>query len=74
MSKEIAINPTFEKALEEVSKSFAVPRSEARKAQSCVICGGEAKAFKNAISLKEYTLSGMCQKCQDSFFDNDEEE
>lgn len=25
--------------------------------------------FKDPINIKEYTISGMCQKCQDSFFD-----
>ena len=25
--------------------------------------------FKKPINIKEYTISGMCQKCQDSFFD-----
>ena len=68
MSDKISLNPTFENALEEISKSFAVPRSVARKNKTCVICGGKATTFKNAISEKEYTLSGMCQCCQDKIF------
>jgi len=24
--------------------------------------------FRNEISLKEYRMSGLCQKCQDAFF------
>ena len=27
--------------------------------------------FRNAISVKEYKISGMCQKCQDSIFGED---
>ena len=31
-------------------------------------CGGPATEFRNAISQREYTISGFCQKCQDSIF------
>ncbi len=31
-------------------------------------CGSDALEFRDAISQKEYTISGMCQKCQDEFF------
>lgn len=36
----------------------------------CTICNEEIKEndFKNAISIKEYRISGMCQTCQDSVF------
>jgi len=34
----------------------------------CMTCEGEATEFKNDISRKEYTISGMCQKCQDKVF------
>ena len=49
-------------ALTGVSRVGAV--SEA----SCVTCSGEAKSFRDALSEKEYTISGMCQSCQDSVF------
>jgi uncharacterized CHY-type Zn-finger protein len=73
MADKIEVNPVFEKVLEEVSTWLAFPRSVARTAQTCVMCGGQAESFKNAISEKEYTLSGMCQTCQDNFFDNDDD-
>ncbi len=28
-------------------------------------CGGPAVEFTDALSLKEYTISGVCQECQD---------
>lgn len=28
------------------------------------------KDFKDELSLKEYNISGLCQKCQDEFFKN----
>jgi hypothetical protein len=31
-------------------------------------CGGPATEFRDALSRKEYTISGLCQKCQDDIF------
>lgn len=31
-------------------------------------CGGPAADFRDIISKKEYTISGLCQKCQDDVF------
>jgi len=54
--------------LESLSSQLSVPRSQAFKEQRCVTCGKEATAFENDISRKEYSLSGMCQICQNDFF------
>ena len=35
----------------------------------CATCGGEIGVFKDKQSKKEYTISGMCQKCQDGVFE-----
>ena len=43
-------------------------RTQAIMADICVIDGNTATEFKDDISRKEYTISGMCQKCQDEFF------
>lgn len=40
----------------------------------CVICHGEAKQFNDALSKKEHQQSGLCQHCQDDFFDEREED
>jgi hypothetical protein len=34
----------------------------------CVSCKGLAKDFRDAISRKEFTISGLCQECQDKVF------
>lgn len=34
-------------------------------------CGGPAVTFDSELSLKEYRISGLCQKCQDTFFGKD---
>jgi len=37
---------------------------------TCATCGGDAQrvAFRDPLSFKEFTISGMCQECQDSVF------
>ena len=35
---------------------------------TCVFCHEPAVEFKDQISKKEYTVSGICQKCQDETF------
>lgn len=37
----------------------------------CVSCGGSATEFRDSLSRKEWNISGMCQHCQDRFFDED---
>ena len=34
----------------------------------CMTCNKPAEHFRDSLSLKEYTISGMCQECQDSVF------
>ena len=38
----------------------------------CMTCNGEAKSFRDALSEKEYIISGMCQICQDQIFNGGE--
>lgn len=35
----------------------------------CVDCGGQALKFDDELSKKEYSISGLCQKCQDEVFE-----
>lgn len=37
-------------------------------ANKCMTCDGYAKEFRDKFSEKEYTISGMCQGCQDEVF------
>jgi hydrogenase maturation factor len=34
----------------------------------CPVCTLPITEFKNALSEKEYEISGLCQDCQDSIF------
>jgi len=38
-------------------------------ANLCTTCGGVADKFTDDLSRKEYSLSGMCQACQDELFE-----
>ncbi|MCK5018279.1 MAG: hypothetical protein KAS32_14575 [Candidatus Peribacteraceae bacterium] len=61
MNKELMKQAGFEKEIN-MKENFV-----------CPTCGKEVNpfgldetGFRNAISRKEYFISGMCQKCQDS--------
>lgn len=41
-------------------------------ASLCTTCGKTADKFTDVLSQKEYNLSGMCQACQDGFFETEE--
>ena len=42
--------------------------TESQEKRVCVFCGDEIKGFKDELSWKEYSISGLCQKCQDKTF------
>ena len=37
-------------------------------ADLCALCAQPATEFTDELSRKEYTISGMCQTCQDGVF------
>ena len=43
-------------------------RSSALKKNKCVKCGQDATKFKDSLSKREYSISGLCQVCQDKIF------
>ena len=66
MSKEL---PTIDMN-KPVWKMFPEKAQRARTGR-CVDCGVPIKDtddFKDAISIREYAVSGLCQKCQDAIF------
>jgi len=50
---------------------FGRTRSEAKEKGICVDCGKKIKGFKDELSSKEYEITGFCQECQDSVFEED---
>lgn len=60
--------PEMEKALDDISLAFF---GRGRRDGVCVTCGSTKIApedFRDMLSQKEYTISFMCQECQDSVF------
>ena len=43
-------------------------RRESINSKVCNWCDAPVGEFKDALSAKEYGISGMCQGCQDSVF------
>lgn len=57
-------------------KTFKRARSNSIRGDTCVTCGAIAppRSFRDALSIKEFTISGMCQSCQDRAFKEPDEE
>ena len=62
------------KVLEDVGELLlGRSRIESITEDKCISCGGEANQFNNDLSRREFTISGFCQKCQDSVFGGGDE-
>ena len=51
-----------------IANIFGVNRRSHIYADVCTMCSKPATEVKDELSRKEFTISGMCQVCQDSFF------
>lgn len=72
MTKPSKKSPEMEKFLDEsTQKMWGRTRTDSIKQDICVFCGGKASTFRDALSKKEFTISGLCQSCQDSTFGTD---
>ena len=63
--------PEIEKLIDSTNPSGR-KRVGSIKADVCTWCGKPATEFKDALSRREYTISGFCQACQDKTFDSEE--
>jgi len=61
--KESAKSPEMTEYLE-----FNFGRSTAIARSICTSCKKGASTFKDELSKKEYSISGLCQTCQDAVF------
>jgi len=62
---------------EKIMRAFGLgDMVDAVHAGNCPFCKKPVNVedFKDAISRREFAKSGICQPCQDSFFDQGEEE
>jgi len=51
---------------------FGKDRREMIENDLCMMCNNSAFAFRDELSRKEYSISGLCQTCQDKAFGDDE--
>tara|TARA_R100001086_G_C11773367_1_gene241518 strand:- start:501 stop:713 length:213 start_codon:yes stop_codon:yes gene_type:complete len=65
MAEATIKDPRLDKMLTNV---FGIDRKGSITNNTCVSCKGEALVFTDDISQKEYTISGLCQSCQDQVF------
>lgn len=67
------MNPTPKaKAIDDlITRVTGVDRKEVITENKCATCKTPNLQFRNQISQKEYTISGMCQNCQDDIFGKD---
>ncbi len=68
---EVDIQPTIKsKAINQLLDSVTGrSRIQAVNDKNCVTCDEKNVSFKDEISVIEYSISGMCQTCQDNFFE-----
>jgi len=52
--------------------AFGRERTQSIKNDVCTVCGEPATEFEDVLSRKEYSISGLCQKCQNKVFDGEE--
>jgi len=84
----MAKSPEMEEILEKLTKNLFGPFRTRKPIVTqaggefyihyvCATCGKQVKPesdFRDQLSLKEFTISRMCQECQDSVFCSPEED
>ncbi len=65
LPKSTKKSPGIERLLTSVTGK---DRGDTIRAGKCTTCNNSATDFKDALSVREYQISGMCQKCQDGVF------
>jgi hypothetical protein len=71
MTKPTEKGRAINRLLDELSPS-SLGRVASIQTNVCSCCGKEAGVFKDALSKKEFSISGFCQICQDQVFKEDE--
>jgi hypothetical protein len=65
--------PAIQNFLDNLAKSaFGRTAPEAIEKRICTVCGQAVTGFKNEVSVREYQITGYCQKCQDDVFEGGE--
>tara|TARA_R110002153_G_scaffold200886_2_gene354204 strand:+ start:354 stop:611 length:258 start_codon:yes stop_codon:yes gene_type:complete len=70
--KSLEMNEFLEIFSKKMSEGVGRAASIARN--TCTTCKGDASTFTDELSEKEFTISGMCQTCQDEIFTDPQDE
>ncbi len=66
-------HPAMEAATDNITQAlFGRKRTDSIKQDICVDCGKPASEFNDELSRREFSISGLCQSCQDKVFGSDE--
>jgi len=57
-----------------INAIFGVDRVASIKQNVCTMCGKYETGFRDDLSQKEYSISGMCQECQDKIYGTERRE
>tara|TARA_R110000823_G_scaffold282984_1_gene401188 strand:- start:93 stop:356 length:264 start_codon:yes stop_codon:yes gene_type:complete len=66
MVEPVERHPELEAFLEALN---GISPKQAVQTGICAVCKEEANEFTDALSVTEYAISGLCQRCQDEIFD-----
>ena len=58
-------NPAIDKFISDIT---GVNRVATIKEDKCVACTMQCATFRDNLSRKEYSISGLCQRCQDAIY------
>lgn len=63
-------------SLRDALKDRPFAKMERRCVNKPIGCGGDAsiESFRDSLSLREYEISALCQKCQDEVFTGHDED
>jgi hypothetical protein len=62
-------SPEVLAALDGISlAAFGRARSVSIANNECVVCGTKDLNLRDQSAMREYSISGMCQKCQDTLY------
>lgn len=62
MSEALALYEVFSRP------TYRSDYARAKAQQTCIVCGRSAVRFRDSFARFEYTVSALCQQCQDQVF------
>lgn len=61
------------KQMDEVLEALFPGQAKLKAEHLCPFCKRPIGEFRDELSLREYSISGLCQECQDAVFNSKEE-